>query len=433
MNLPFANEEYLARQICVFNELPKSSILIIPTNDKKIRSNDVAYPYRPNSYMLYLCGWTGDEGVFIASNISGELQSTLFVPPRDTKAEIWEGKRLGPEGARGWPVDNTESMENLDMKVEYILSEAENIFHIEGISRKLDSVLAGSKDVLDPRDIIDRMRVTKSENEIIHIKEASKIGSEAHILAMKTAFPGIGEWEIQSIVEGHFVKSKSRWSFPSIVGGGDNATILHYKENSSKINNGDLVLVDAGCEVNGYASDITRTWPVNGKYSQPQREIYNIVLQAEIAGIEACQAGAPWNSFHIAASKVLANGLVELGVLDCNLEEALGDELDPDGPLRNYFMHGTGHLLGLDVHDVGGGRKGEKKPGPTLEPGMVLTVEPGLYFGSWRDDIDIPERFSGIGIRIEDDILITDNGPEVLTAMVPKVIEEIEDIVGSGV
>ena len=433
MNLPFDNEEYLSRQKRLFDELPESSCLIIPTNDKKIRSNDVTYPFRPNSYMLYLCGWTGDEGVFIASNVTGKLESTLFVPPRDTKAEIWEGKRLGPEGARDWPVDNTESMENLGMKINKILSEAENIFQIRGISKKLDSVLADSREVSDPRNIIDRMRIIKSKKEILHIKEASKIGSEAHILAMKNAFPDIGEWEIQSTVEGHFMKSKSTWSFPSIVGGGDNATILHYKENSSKINNGDLVLVDAGCEVNGYASDITRTWPVNGKYSLPQREIYDIVLEAEIAGINACQAGSPWNSFHIAASRVLANGLVELGVLDCTPEEALGDELQPDGPLRNYFMHGTGHLLGLDVHDVGGGRKGDKKAGPTLKPGMVLTVEPGLYFGSWRSDINVPDRYSGIGIRIEDDVLITDNGPEVLTSMVPKSIEEIEELVGSGV
>ena len=434
MNLPFDNEEYLSRQNLLFEELPDSSCLIIPTNDKKIRSNDVSYPFRPNSYMLYLCGWTGDEGVFLASNISGKRQSTLFVPPRDTKAEIWEGKRLGPEGATGWPVDNTESIEDLEIKINQILMDVKNVFHVQGISRKLDSVLAGCpREISDPRNIIDKMRVIKSKKEILHIKEASRIGSEAHILAMKNAYPGIGEWEIQSVVEGHFLKSRSSWSFPSIVGGGDNATILHYKENSSKINNGDLVLVDAGCEVNGYASDITRTWPVNGKYTQPQREIYNIVLEAEIAGIKACQAGAPWNSFHIAASKVLASGLVDLGVFDTTIEEALGDQLDPDGPIRNFFMHGTGHLLGLDVHDVGGGRKGDKNPGPTLEPGMVLTVEPGLYFGSWRNDIDVPERYSGIGIRIEDDVLITDNGPEVLTAEVPKSIEEIEELVGSGV
>ncbi len=433
MNLPFDNEEYLSRQNRLFEELPPSTCLIIPTNDKKIRSNDVAYPFRPNSYMLYLCGWNGDEGVFLASNISGKFQSTLFVPPRDTKSEIWEGRRLGPEGARDWPVDNTQSIEDLEPTINQILNDAENIFHIQGISSKLDSALTDSREILDPRIIIDRMRVTKSKGEIKHIKEASRIGTEAHILAMKNAFPGIGEWEIQSIVEGHFMNCKSTWSFPSIVGGGDNATILHYKENSSKINNGDLVLVDAGCEVNGYASDITRTWPVNGKFTQPQKEIYNVVLEAETAGIEACQAGAAWNSFHIAASKVLAKGLVDLGVFDCSPEEALGDQLDPDGPIRNFFMHGTGHLLGLDVHDVGGGRKGDKNPGPTLKSGMVLTVEPGLYFGSWRNDIHVPERYSGIGIRIEDDILITDNGPIVLTDMVPKTIEDIEELVGIGV
>ena len=208
--------------------------------------------------------------------------------------------------------------------------------------------------------------------------------------------------------------------------------ILHYKENDCTIESGDLVLVDAGCEVEGYASDITRTWPVNGQFTDAQREIYELVLSAELAGIEACQPGSPWLSMHRATSMVLAAGLIELGILDCSIEEAIGEENDFTGPYRNFFMHGTGHLLGLDVHDVGGGRQGDDDPGPILRPGMVVTVEPGLYFGSWRTDVTIPERYSGIGIRIEDDVLITDSGPVVLTANCPKKIDEIEALVGSN-
>ena len=189
-------------------------------------------------------------------------------------------------------------------------------------------------------------------------------------------------------------------------------------------------MIDAGCEIEGYASDITRTWPVNGKFTDPQREIYELVLNAEKAAIQACQVGAPWRSFHEAASKVLAQGLIDLGTLDCTLQEALGDDFN--GPYRNYFMHGTGHLLGLDVHDVGGGRQGDDGPSPVFSSGMILTVEPGLYFASWRTDVSIPSRYSGIGVRIEDNILITNNGPIVLTSSCPKEIDEIEALIGTG-
>ena len=254
---------------------------------------------------------------------------------------------------------------------------------------------------------------------------------------MRNSRSGMGEWQIQSEVEGHFLSSRSQWSFPSIVGGGDNATVLHYKNNDQVIKSGDLVLVDAGCEVNGYASDITRTWPVNGKFTEPQREIYELVLKSELAGIDACRSGVPWVSMHEAVCETIAEGLIELGVLMCTLEEALGKvEGKPgvfEGQIRNFFMHGTGHLLGLDVHDVGGGRQGDPNSSFLLEPGMVLTIEPGLYFGSWRNDIEMPERYAGIGIRIEDDVLVTEQGPLVLSSSCPKMVDEIEQLVGTGI
>ncbi len=433
MSLPFDRSEYMSRQDLVFSKLPKSSLAIIPTNDRKIRSNDVSYPFRANSYMLYLCGWEDDDGTLLATNLSGKWETTLFVSERDTTKEIWEGIRIGVDGAKLWPVDHTGSLESLDSRIKELFSEVSIVFTIPGVSSSLDKFLAGMTETQDLRKYIDPIRRIKSANEIEYMKLSASIASSAHEKAMRNSRPGMGEWEIQSEIEGHFLSSLSQWSFPSIVGGGNNATILHYNKNNQSIKAGDLVLVDAGCEVNGYASDITRTWPVNGKFSQPQKEIYELVLRAELAGIEACQPGAPWVSMHETVCETLAEGLIELGVLNCTFEEALGRvEGKPgvfEGQIRNFFMHGTGHLLGLDVHDVGGGRQGDPDSSFLLEPGMVLTIEPGLYFGSWRNDIPIPERYAGIGIRIEDDILVTEQGPLVLSSS-PKMLDEIEQIVG---
>ncbi len=433
MSLPFDKAEYLRRQELVFSQLPESSLVIIPTNDRKIRSNDVSYPFRANSYMLYICGWEEDEGTLLATNSSGKWETTLFVPDRDTTKEIWEGIRIGVDGAKSWPVTHTESLEGLDSCIKGLVSEVSMIFTIPGVSSSLDNILLGNTETNDLRPHIDPIRRIKSENEIEYMQKAAFIASKAHEKAMRNSRPDIGEWEIQSVVEGHFLSSLSQWSFPSIVGGGDNATVLHYKNNNQVIKSGDLVLVDAGCEVSGYASDITRTWPVNGKFTQPQKEIYELVLKAELAGIEACQPGAPWVSMHESVCETIAEGLIELGILSCTYEEALGRVVGKpgsfQGQIRNFFMHGTGHFLGLDVHDVGGGRQGDSDSSFLLEPGMVLTIEPGLYFGSWRNDISIPERYSGIGIRIEDDVLVTEQGPLVLSSC-PKMLDEIEEIVG---
>lgn len=437
MGLPFDREEYLSRQASLFSKLPESSLAIIPTNDRKIRSNDVAYPFRANSYMLYLCGWEEDEGTLLATNSSGKWMTTLFVPERDTTKEIWEGIRIGVDGAQSWPVDHADSLENLDSRIKEFISGVGRIFTIPGVSASLDRLLDENTESIDLRTYIDPMRRIKSAKEIEYMKEAASIASSAHQKAMRNSRSGMGEWQIQSEVEGHFMSSRSQWSFPSIVGGGDNATVLHYKNNDQLIKSGDLVLVDAGCEVNGYASDITRTWPVNGKFTEPQREIYELVLRSELAGIDACRPGMPWVSMHEAVCETIAEGLIELGVLMCTFEEALGKvEGKPgvfEGQIRNFFMHGTGHFLGLDVHDVGGGRQGDPNSSFLLEPGMVLTIEPGLYFGSWRNDIEMPERYAGIGIRIEDDVLVTEQGPLVLSSSCPKMVDEIEQLVGTGI
>ncbi len=430
--LPLSFEDYNIRQKKFLKDLPDNSLVLIPTNPVSYRSNDTTYPYRASSYMLYLCGWDAPEAIFMAYQESGSWVTSIFVRPRDTKAEIWEGRRVGVEGASSqWPIDEAHSLNDMETIIIEKINSCNNIYSIIGVNESLDEITKNSDiEILDPRLILDDMRVIKSEGEIKLMQNAAIIASQAHIEGMKKSFSGIGEWEIQSIIESYFTSKKSCPSYGSIVGGGDNATILHYHSNDVEVNDGELVLVDAGCEVSGYASDITRTWPVNGKFTKPQKEIYELVLKAEIAGIEACQAGSPWNSMHHAASKVLAKGLVDLGILDCSFEEALGENFD--GKYRDFFMHGTGHMLGLDVHDVGGGRQGDKGPERILQPGMVLTVEPGLYFGSWRTDISIPDKYSGIGVRIEDDVLITADGPVVLTSDCPKEISEIEALIGKG-
>ncbi len=445
--LPFDEAEYRGRQARFLEQIPADGLVLIPTNPSSMRSNDVTHPYRASSYMLYLCGWRHPESVLMAKHREDGWFVSLFVQPRDTDAEIWEGRRIGVEGAvNGWPIDEALSLDDLDSMIAEALKDCKSVHLIQKLNPQIDRLVnsalttksrarnvhgRGPVSISDPASILDEMRICKSASEIEMMQSAANIAADAHIAAMRVTYPGIGEWQIQAAVEGHFMASKSRWSYPSIVGGGDNATVLHYDSNDCEITDGDLVLVDAGCEVNGYASDITRTWPVNGRFSEAQKEIYELVLRAELAGIEAAVVGAPWKASHKATMEVISKGLIDLAILDCSLEEAMGEDLD--GKTRQFFMHGTSHSLGLDVHDVGVTLPDGEESGRELEAGMVLTIEPGLYFGSWRSDIKIPERYAGIGIRIEDDILITDDGPEVLTAGCPKAVVEIESLVGSGV
>ena len=427
-----SKSEYFQRQDDLISKILPNSLVIIPNNLTSVRSNDTKYPYRANSYMIYLTNWLEPSSVLSISNSDGLRETTLYVKPRETEKEIWEGRIVGPEGAlSNWPVDSSNSILDFENSIKNLLSKYSNLYLIIGIDSEIDNIIQKywHKEILDPRLQLDEMRSIKSESEIELMKTASSISTDAHIKAMAISRPGIGEWEIQASIEGHFTMCRSTSSYNPIVGGGDNSTILHYSTNLETIGENELVLVDAGCEVNGYASDITRTWPVSGKFTRSQRDIYELVLKAQLSAIEACQAGSPWINMHKAASEVLARGLIDLGILNCSYEEAIGKNFD--GEYRKFFMHGTGHMLGLDVHDVGGGRQGDK-PGPELAPGMVVTIEPGLYFAAWREDISVPQKYSGIGVRIEDDVLITEDGPVVLTEMCPKTIDEIESIVGSA-
>jgi Xaa-Pro aminopeptidase len=285
----------------------------------------------------------------------------------------------------------------------------------------------GPVSIVDPSAQINELRLRKSEGEIALMRHSARIASQAHIQAMANTKPGVGEWQLEGIIEGLFKYCRSSGiAYPCIIGSGDNATVLHYTVNDDTCEDGEVLLIDAGCEYNGYASDITRSWPVNGKFSDAQAEIYQIVLDSQLAAIDECRVGNSYDAPHIAARRVLAEGLIKLGVINQDLEDALS----VDGELNTWYMHNTGHWLGLDVHDVGIYRPdGEAR---LLEEGMVLTVEPGLYFGAWRPDVDCPERYANIGIRIEDDVLVTRDGPDVLSSDCPKTIANIESIVGTA-
>ncbi len=428
---PVSHDEFRKRQADFCDSLGGKSIAIITNNPTSIRSRDTHYPYRFNSYLHYLTNWDEEKGVAVFYRQGNEWTCRLYVKPRDVAKEIWSGRVLGPEGAlEGWPVDETDSRLNLETSMLELMDGADIVYHVTGLDEDVDKIVADfNGDLSDPRVYLDDMRVIKSDSEIELMRYSGELAALTHIEAMRRCKPGMGEWHLQAIIEGCFLYHQSEWAYTSIVGCGDNATILHYTDNKSIMNDGELVLIDAGCEISGYASDITRTFPVNGKFTEAQRAIYELVLKAQLAGIAACQSGSPWSDMHHATSRVLAQGLLDLGILTGTIDDALGD--DWNGPYRQFFMHGTGHFLGLDVHDVGGGRQGDGVPERILEPGMVVTVEPGLYFGAWREDIDIDSKWKGIGVRIEDDILITESGPIVLTEKCPKNIQEIESLIGT--
>jgi Xaa-Pro aminopeptidase len=437
-------EEFRERQQRLTAQFRSDDVLILPSPSFAVHSNDVEYRYRTSSDLLYLTGWTEPESVFVLRQRNGRWVSALFVQPQDTLKEIWEGRRPGVEGAlEHYPVDEAYNNDELATNLGEWLQDAKRVFLRGGVHKEVDAVVdeairrrdrarqhfgTGPVAVEDPSGMLAELRLRKSSSEIEQMVYASKVASLAHELAMRHSREGVTEYQLQSVIEAFFsYAGASGWSYPSIVGCGENATILHYTTNQDTCGQDEVILIDAGAEYRGYASDITRSWPISGKFSEPQREIYQVVLDAQYAAIEACQVGASYTAPHEAARRVLAEGLIGLGVIEQSLEDAL--DLDT-GDLRKWYMHNTSHWIGLDVHDAG-----VYKPGGvarTLEPGMCLTIEPGLYFGAWRPDVDCPERYANIGIRIEDDVLVTSDGPVILTEDCPKTIEEIEEIVGKS-
>jgi Xaa-Pro aminopeptidase len=406
-----------------------AGVAVVPTAPERVRNRDSHYPYRFDSHFYYLTGFTEPEAVLVLT----QDKSILFCRDRNPEREIWDGFRYGPEAARErFGFDAAHPIAALDAEMEKLLENQPALYYpmgadpewdarairwLNAVRAKVRAGIAAPERVQDVRAVIDDMRLHKDAHELGVMRRAARIAAGAHRRAIQRARPGRFEYEIEAELLYEFRRNGAQFpAYSPIVASGANACVLHYVFNDALLREGDLLLIDAGCELDGYASDITRTSPVNGRFSPAQREVYEIVLASQRAAMESVRPGKAWNDPHDAAVKVLAQGLIDLKLIAGSLEEVLEKET-----YKRFYMHRTGHWLGLDVHDAGDyKRQGNWR---TLAPGMTLTVEPGLYI---RAEDDIPERLRNIGIRIEDDVLVTDAACEVLTAEAPKAIADIE-------
>lgn len=416
-----------------------SGVAVLAAAPALIKSRDTEVMYRQNSDFFYLTGFLEPEAVAVLTPHDAEHRFTLFVRPRDPESETWSGRRAGVEGARErFGADAAYPIAELDERLKDLVEPADALWYsIQADGGAMDArmlkLLAGYRgtrpragkgpwDLRDPAQILDRMRVIKEPGELALMREAAELAARGHLAVMRAGRPGVGEWELQALLDQTFRShsATSGTSFPAIVGSAANATVLHYVTNERRIEEGDLVLVDAGAEVGFYCSDITRVFPASGRFSPPQRAVYEVVLRALEAGIAAVRPGAPAKAMHEAARRELVQGMIDLKLLDDDLETVVKEE-----KFKRFFMHNTSHWLGLDVHDAGPYRDPDGEPIP-LQPGMVLTVEPGLYIP--EDAEDVPAELRGIGIRLEDDVLVTEDGHEVLTRGVPVDPDEVERI-----
>lgn len=403
-----------------------------------LRNGDAEYKYRQSSDILYLTGWPDPE-VAALFRPNSDLPFILFVQPKDPAREVWTGVRAGLEGATArFGADAAFTWDELHARLGTLLQGYGTLHYRFGEDADRDrSVFASIQGparvaarnglevphhLVDSRRLLAELRLVKSPDEVATLRRAADITVEAHVAAMRLGRPGVGEWEVEALIDHTFRRRGGTGpGYGTIVGGGKNGCILHYVTNDEALRDGDLCLVDAGCEVAGYTADVTRTWPVSGRFTAPQRELYDIVLAALQASIDAARPGAPYKAMHDAAVRVLTQGMVDVGLLEGDVELLIAEE-----SYRRYYMHGTGHWLGLDVHDAGAYWAGlVSRP---LRPGHVFTVEPGIYVPP--DDPSAPEAFRGIGIRVEDDLLMTADGPEVLTAACPRTAEDVEAACG---
>ncbi|HYH40602.1 MAG TPA: Xaa-Pro aminopeptidase [Burkholderiales bacterium] len=413
-------------------------VAVIPTAPERPRNRDAHYPYRFDSYFYYLTGFTEPDAVLVL--VAGDTpQSILFCRAKDEEREIWDGFRYGPAAAREtFGFDHAHAIATLDERMADLLSDqpamhvhlgsdaawdARVVGWLNSVRARTRAGVVAPPTISDVHVLLDEMRLFKDDAEVAIMRRAAEISCAAHRRAMHTARPGVGEFTVEAELLHEFRRNGSQApAYTSIVASGAHACVLHYVENSGVLQDGELLLIDAGCELDGYASDITRTFPVNGRFSGPQRDVYEVVLAAQAAAIAQVKPGTPWIAPHDAAVRVLAQGFVDLKLLPGSVQEVLETE-----SYRQFYMHRTGHWLGLDVHDAGDyKRDGEWRD---LEPGMVLTVEPGCYI---RPAPGVPAQFAGIGIRIEDDALVTAEGCEILTAAAPKSIADIEGLMRPG-
>lgn len=418
------------------------SIAIIATSPVAMRNRDADYKYRTDSSFFYLTGFAEPEAVAVIEtyeSIDEGYTYSLFCRERNREMEIWNGYRAGIDGAiEQYEVDEAYVIDLLDEEILEKLLDKDQLFYRIGQNAEFDARVAkwiaaangesrrgtsAPAQVVQLDRLVDEMRLHKDTKELELMQIAADISAEAHTRAMQTVRPGMMEYALEAELNYVFGRNGCVPSYNSIVGGGENACILHYVENDKELNDGDLVLIDAACEYQFYASDITRTFPVNGKFSPEQKALYNLVLDAQIAAINAVQIGNSYKEPHHVAVRILVQGLLDLGIMQGDLDEIIASE-----SYRQFYMHGTGHWLGMDVHDVGTYKvDGEWR---AYEAGMVVTVEPGLYIAP--DDETVDPKWRGIGIRIEDDIVATKNGPLNLTAKVVKTVEEIEALMAAA-
>ena len=410
----------------------QAGVAVLPTAPERVRSRDSHYPFRFDSHFYYLTGFPEPEAVLVL--VAGKTpRSLLFCRERNPEREVWDGFRHGPEGARErFGFDEAHPVAALDEKLIELLADQPALYFPAGgdpawdaramrwlnaVREKARSGVAAPERVQDVRALIDEMRLVKDERELALMRRAAAISAGAHRRAMQAARPGLNEYEIEAELLHEFRRHGSQFpAYWPIVAGGANACVLHYVANDAPLADGELLLIDAGCELDGYASDLTRTFPVNGRFSAAQRDVYELVRSAQARAIEQVKPGAAWNDPHDAAVRVLAQGLIDLKLLTGTLDEALEKET-----YKRFYMHRTGHWLGLDVHDAGEYKRAGKWR--TLAAGMTLTVEPGLYL---RAGEGVPEPLQNIGVRIEDDVAVTASGCEVLTADAPKSVADIE-------
>ena len=426
--------EFKRRRRQLMGMMGAGSVAILPTSKEAVRNRDVHHPFRPDSDFYYLTGFAEPEAVLVLVPGRTHGEYILFCREKDTTKEMWDGYRAGLEGAvADFGADDAFPITDLDDILPGLLEERERVFFAMGSDPAFDKRVSdwvsqirsraragvhGPIEFLALDHFLHDMRLYKSRAETALMRRAARLSAAAHVELMRQCEPGMHEYQLASLFRHHCqMNGADQLAYPSIVGGGNNGCILHYVENSEALQDGDLVLIDAGCELGYYASDITRTFPVNGRFSDPQRALYELVLEAQLAAIDKVRPGNHWNDPHRAAVRVLTKGLLKLGLLRGTLAKALKAE-----SYTRFFMHRTGHWLGMDVHDVGDYKvDGHWRE---LERGMVLTIEPGLYIP--RGSKGVAKKWQGIGIRIEDDVLVTSKGPDVLSRDVPKTVEQIE-------
>ncbi|RIZ69333.1 MAG: Xaa-Pro aminopeptidase [Methylococcales bacterium] len=426
--------EFKKRRKKLIQSIGKGAIALIGSAPIKIRNRDVDYPFRQDSDFYYLTGFNEPDAlaVFIPERKEGEY--ILFCREFDEKKALWEGAHAGLGGAKAdYDAEEAFAIEDLNKVLPGLLENKAKVFYPMGRNSELDHNLLAWINTVKNRSrsgvtapselysldlILHEMRLFKSDSELKLMRRAAEVSAAAHVKAMQACKAGLFEYQIEAELIHHFIQNGLRAvAYPSIVAGGKNACTLHYTENNSKLKSGDLLLIDAGAECDHYAADITRTFPISGRFNEPQKQLYQLVLDAQAAAIEQIQPGLPWNQAHDASVEILTKGLVELGLLKGKVKKLIKDE-----KYKPFYMHRIGHWLGMDVHDVGDYKVNQEWR--SLEAGMVLTIEPGLYIPADCKTVD--EQWRGIGIRVEDDVLVTSQGHEILTSGVPKSITEIE-------